>query len=206
MGKMKIFKGWFWHDLQWRYYYANKYKLQLFWRLRKVTYCNFDMVEAVADFVFGIYQHFFETCQKSLEPWLEEGIMHERKYFTFPPDSDQPSTGIKFEELKNIYDYIKIYRVENKKKVDDIVDYIMEPFSIDWIPDEENKDYVKMDVIQDVRKIKVESYFDELGIIWLKTKEVDKYDSSFHHLENELFKKDSEFLQKIINIRGYLWD
>lgn len=194
----------YWSDFTWHYYYIPKYKLQLFWRLRKHVYCNFDISESVIEFVFEIYKHYFESCGDRLKPWIEEdGKIRERHFFAFNPD-EEPS-GIKFEEFKNIYDYINTYRIENKKKVDDLFDYIHEPFKSEFVKCDDSDEFYKMKVLHDHRHLNVSFSFDALGKITLITKEVEKTDNKYLYLEEELNKKDDEFAKKILDIRQSLW-
>lgn len=194
---------WKWSEFTWNYWYMPKYRLQLFKRLWKVDYCNFDISFSLVEYIFEMYKHYFETCEDRLKPWVDDnGKTGEIKFFSMG-EEDKPS-GMKYQEFRDIYDYIVTYRVENEKKTRELQDYIFQPFKIDWIPTKD-KELLEMKTIVDIRQINVKWTYDDLGRLTLITKEVKKANHSYFELEVLSMRKDLEFAKKIFEIHEYLW-
>jgi len=186
-----------WDMFLWNIYYVPKYKLQLFFRLRKISYSNFDIVDSINEIIFITYCHWFETCQK--------------RYKELDSCNRDATPGwIPFEKLEHIYKYIKFYRIHNKQILDHLMDVEFESTNNLW-EDIVNSDSKRLITIHKYYldfQVEMNENFNFIKINDIKIINKEKKKKSIHfimEIEDKINKWDDLIAKSIIDMRQHLW-
>jgi hypothetical protein len=120
-----------------------------------------------------------------------------------------------YKELENIYIYITSSRDKNQKIADDLLEDMYKDSKWDFHPIKESdkaketdkaKDFFEIVEKGEIHHFKLSWKFNAVGEALVKRTEIKKHSMDWYDFEEALKQKDNEFVNKIIDLRGYLWD